>query len=53
MGPLGEQDVVDERGDDVEVFHPSLFLFALFYGILTCTVNVLIESYSKLRLYII
>lgn len=53
MGPIGERDVVEERGDDVEVFYPSLNSHALFSGILTCTVNVLLESFLILRLSII
>ena len=43
MGHIGERDVLDECGDDVEVFYPSLYLNAMPYGILTCTVNVVLE----------
>ena len=35
MGPIGKRDVVEERGDDIEIFHPTLYSHALFCILMT------------------
>lgn len=45
MGPVGDRDVVEEQAEDVQVFHPSLYLVALFSLVLTCPATVLFVSF--------
>ena len=45
MGPVEDRDVVEGQAEDVQVFHPSLYLVALFSWVLTCPATVLIVSF--------
>jgi hypothetical protein len=49
MGPVQDPDFVEGQAEDVQVFHPSLYLVALFPWVLTCLATVLIVSFVQLR----
>lgn len=49
MGPVQDPDFVEGQAEDVQVFHPPLYLVALFPWELTCLATVLIVSFVQLR----